>query len=87
MTHNEKQTRLLVILINCISARSASEILCIRSECTFLFSNLLITSLCYSSANSLFDIFSFLFAPPEADLSRVARIDFVAKASDRMVRK
>ena len=36
--------------------------LSIKGECTFLFSNFLIIGLCNSSANSLFDIFSFLTA-------------------------
>ena len=37
----------------------------IKDECTFQFSNFLIVSLCNSSANSWFDIFSLLTAPPE----------------------
>ena len=74
------------LLINYISARSAPQILSIKDECTFPFSNFLIIGLCNSSANSLFEIFSFLIALPEADLSRVAKVsdreskaDFLSK--------
>ena len=45
------------MLINYISARSAPQVLSIKGECI-------------SSANSLFDIFSFL----TADLFRVAKV-------------
>ena len=38
-------------------ARSEPEILPIKGECTFLFSNFLTIVLCNSSANSLFNIF------------------------------
>ena len=47
------------LLINCISARSAPQILSKKHECAFLFSNFLIIGLCNSSANSLFDILIF----------------------------
>ena len=40
-----------------------------KGEFTFLFLNFLIIDLCNSSANSLFEIFPFLIALPEADLS------------------
>ena len=70
ITHNKKRIPLLNLLINYISARSAVQILFIKDECTFLLSNFLIIGLCNSSANSLFDIFSFLIAPPEVSLSK-----------------
>ena len=56
---------LLNLFINCISARSAPQILSIKGEYTFLFLNCLIISLCNSSANSLLNIISFLTVPPE----------------------
>ena len=37
ITHNKKQNPLLSLPINCISARSVSQILSVKSECTFLF--------------------------------------------------
>ena len=65
---------------NCISARTAPQILSVKVECTFVFLNFLIIGLRNSSANVWFEIFSFLIPQPEADLSRVAH---VAKVSDR----
>ena len=56
--------------MNCISARSAPQILSIKVDCTFIFLDFLIIGLCNSSANSLFDIFLFLIA----DLFCVARV-------------
>ena len=41
-------------------ARSAPQILFIKGECTFLFWDFLMTGLRNSSANFLFEIFSFL---------------------------
>ena len=70
ISHNKNLNPLLSLLINCISARSATQILSIKVECTFLFLNFLIIGLCNSSANSLFEIFSFLIA----DLFRVAKV-------------
>ena len=35
ITHNENLNPLLDLLINCISARSAPQILSIKGECTF----------------------------------------------------
>ena len=61
ITHNEKQIPLLNLLISCIPARSATQILSIKGQCTFRFSNFLIIALC-SSANSLLDIKSLLVA-------------------------
>ena len=37
VTHNKNLNRLLNLLINCISARSAPQILSIKGECAFLF--------------------------------------------------
>ena len=50
---------LLNLLVNCISVRSAPQILFIKDECTILSLKFLITVLSNSSANSLFEIFSF----------------------------
>ena len=52
----------LYLLINCISARTAPQILSPKGEC---ISNFLIIGLCNSSANSLFEIFPFLIPLPE----------------------
>ena len=53
ITHNKKQIPLLILLNNCISARSAPQILSIKVEYTFRFLNFqIIISLCNSSANS-----------------------------------
>ena len=54
--HNKKPIPLLNVLNNCISARSAPQILSIKGECTFHFSKILIIGLCISSANSLLKI-------------------------------
>ena len=63
ITHNKKRISLLNMLINCISVRSAPQILSIIDEYTFLFFfNFLITGLHNSSVNYLFEIFSFLTA-------------------------
>ena len=59
------------LLINCIPARSLPQTLSIKSECTFLLSNFLITGSCNSSASSLLEIISFLIA----DLFRVWSIN------------
>ena len=75
---------MLNLFISCISAKSGPQILSIKYECIFLFSNFLIIDLCNSSANYLLDIILFLTAPPEADLSGVTRLAkvFNGKASD-----
>ena len=65
ITHNKNRSSLLNLLINCISAGSVPEILSIKDNCAFLFSNFLIMGLYNSSANSLLDIISFLTAPSE----------------------
>ena len=69
-THSKKQIPLLKLLINCISVRSAPKVLSIKGQCTFLFKNFPIIGLFSSSANSLFEIFSFLMPLPEAFLSK-----------------
>ena len=56
ITHNKNLNALLNLFINCISARSASQILSIKIEGTFLFLNFLIIGLCNYSANSLLEI-------------------------------
>ena len=66
IAHNKKRIPLLNVLINYVSAKSVSQISSIKGECAFLFSKFLITGLCNSSANSLFQIFSFLTVPLEA---------------------
>ena len=66
VTHNKNLNPLLNLLINCISARSVHQILSIKGDCTFLLLHFLIIGLCNSSANSLFEIFSFLIPLPEA---------------------
>ena len=70
ITHNKNLNPLLNLLINCISTRSAPQILPIKGECTFLLLNFLIIGLCNYFANSLLDIFSFLTVPPEVFLSK-----------------
>ena len=42
ITHNKNQIPLLNLLNNCISAKSAPQILSLNAACTFLFSNFLI---------------------------------------------
>ena len=74
------------MLINCISAESAFQILSIKGGCVFLFLKYLMIGLCNSFANSLFEIISFLIASLEVDLSRVtegsdhaSKADFLSK--------
>ena len=57
-THNKNPNPLLNVLFNCISARSAPQILSMKGECTFLLLRFLIIDLCNSYANSLLEIFS-----------------------------
>ena len=71
ITHNKKEIPLLNLLINCRSARSAPQLSSGKAEYTFRFSNFLIIGLYNSCANSLFEIFSFLTAPPEDILSKI----------------
>ena len=61
-THNKNLNSLLNLLINCMYARSAPQILSIKDECNFLLLNFVIIGLCNSSANSLLDLISFLTA-------------------------
>ena len=56
----ENVNPLLNLLINCISARLAPQILSIKIECTFPFLNFPIIGLCNSSANCWSDILSIL---------------------------
>ena len=67
---NTKQIPLLNLLMNCISARSALEILSIKDVYTFRFLNFQIIGLCNSSTNSLYEIFSFLIPLPGIILSK-----------------
>ena len=59
------------LLISCISARSAPQILSIKDECTFLFLHFLIIDLCNSSADSLLDIIPFVTVPPEVFYQKI----------------
>ena len=74
ITYDEKGILLLNLLINCILGRSAPQALSVKDDCTFGFSIFLTINLCSSSTSSWFDVFSFLTAPPEADLSHVAKV-------------
>ena len=68
--HSENQNSLLCLLIKCISPRSAIQILNLKDECPFRFSNSLI-SLCNSSNNCWFEIILLLPSPPEDLLSEI----------------
>ena len=63
-------TPFLNVIINCILARLAAQILPIKDECTFGFSNFLIIGLRNYSANSCFNLCPFL-APPLEDLFKI----------------
>ena len=69
--HNKKGIPLLSLLINCISARSESQILSLKDEYNFHFSNFLIVVLCNVSADSWFAIISFLKPLLENVLSEI----------------
>ena len=71
ITHNKNLNPLLNLLINCISAKSALQVLFIKSDCSFLFLNLFIIGLCNSLANALFEIFPFLTPPPDAFYQKI----------------
>ena len=71
--HNKNLKPLLNLLINCISAKSAPQILPIKGECTFLLLNIPIIGLCNSSANSLLEIFSFSIPLPELFYQKIYR--------------
>ena len=64
ITHNKKRILFVYLLIDCISARSAPQILSTRGEYTFLFLNFQIIGLYNSSDNSLLEIFSFIMPLP-----------------------
>ena len=51
ITHNEKRIHLLNVPSSCISAQSETQILSIKDECTYRFSNFLIIVLCNTFAN------------------------------------
>ena len=70
LTNNKNLNPLLTLLINCISAWSAAQILSIKGDYTFLLLNFLKIDLCNSSDNSLLEIFSRLTVPPEVSLSK-----------------
>ena len=60
--HNKKRIPLLNLLINCISVKSAPQILSLDELYTFRFLNFLITGLCNSFTNCSFCLISFLIA-------------------------
>ena len=60
ITHNKKLNPLSNLLINCISAKSAPQMLPIKVECTFLVLKFVIVDLRNASANCWSGIFSFL---------------------------
>ena len=62
-THNKNLNPLLNLLINYVSARSVPQIMSVKNEGIFLFSNFLINGFYNSSANSLLDTISFLTVP------------------------
>ena len=70
MTHNKNPNLLLNLIINCISARPAPQILSLKGEYTFRFSNFLIIDLCNSSANCRFAVTSLL----TVDSTHVAKV-------------
>ena len=65
ITHNKHLNTLISLLIKCIPARSAPQILSIQDEPTFFLLKFLIIGLCNSSANSLLEIISFTILQPE----------------------
>ena len=73
LAHYEKQIPLLNFLINCILARPAAQVLSIKDECIFLFSNFLMIGLCNFSANCCSYIFSFLISLPERFYQNIYR--------------
>ena len=52
ITRNKKQAPLLNLQINCISAKSAPQILSLKDEITLPFSNFPVIGLCNSSLKS-----------------------------------
>ena len=67
---------MLNLFINCISTKLAAQILSLKDEYTFCFSNFLIIGLCNSSTNSWFNIILLLTAP-------LGNLFLVAMFSDR----
>ena len=86
ITHNKKRTLLLILLFDCISARSALQILSVKGECTFGLSNFLIIGLCNTSANSWFRKISHLTAPLQ-NLFYVAKVSDLARVTDDFLLK
>ena len=82
ITHNKEQVLLLNSLINCISAKSARQILYTKDECTFPLSNFKIIGLCNYLASSFVDIFSFSVPLRETDLSHIAKASDSASQED-----
>ena len=70
IAENKNINHLLNLLINCISTRSATHVLSLKGECTFLLSNFLVIILHNSSGNLLLEIFSFLTVPHGVFLSK-----------------
>ena len=60
-----------LLLDNYISDKLAPLILSIKDEYTYLFFNFLIVGSCNSSANYLFDIFSFLIPLAEVFYQKI----------------
>ena len=69
--YNKNLNPLLNLFINHISTRLTPHI---KYECTFVLLNFVITCLCNSSANSLFEISSVLVPPTEVFLSKNLQI-------------
>ena len=74
ITHNKNLNPLVSLLISCIPAKSASQVLPIKGDCTFLLYNFLITGFYNSSANSLL-IFSCLISLPDFLLKNYETIE------------
>ena len=79
---NKKRIPLLNLLMNCLSARSPSQILSIKREYTFAFPNNLIIGLYNSYANSLLDILSFLIAGLIESVAAPPQVFFYQKMID-----
>ena len=57
ITHNKNISPLLNLLISCISAKSAAQMLSIKGECSFLLLIFLIIGFCNSYGNDFSEIF------------------------------
>ena len=75
ITHNKHRNAISYLLINCISAGSAYQILFLKDEYTLRFSNVLVIGLYNSPANYVFDIVLHFIVPPEM----LAPGDFLSK--------